>query len=510
MVLLGELSLWIALLMAIWCAVVSLAGGIGGRRELVISGERAAVATLAFTALAAAGLWTGLLTRDFSLAYVASRISANVPDVYAFTAFWGGPEGSMLLWALILALYTALTVWTSRAANRGLMPFVTGTLGVLLALFLGTTALAANPFARLDSIPLDGAGMLPLLQNPGMATHPPALYLGLIATAIPFAFALGALATRRIDVEWLSVARRWTLVSWLFLTIGIVLGMWWAYVEPGSVTVWARDPVANLSLLPWLTATAFLVAVFRQERRGVLRTWSLALPVATFVLTIVGAAVARGGIIGNAHGFARSPVAGVFSAFLVVTIAIGAWLLATRLGHVRAHAWQPGMAAERRRHGGYVALAGMVVFLAALAGSGFRREYDVSVTAGQHVEATDPYGGVWRFVNQGISKGRSLNRQVTSVTLEATRNGRPMGLITSEHRQYFDSHEHPVHEPSSEAGIRSGPGQDVHVTLAAAGDDSADLRITFIPLMMWVWIGGGMLALGGLMMAWPRAEGVDA
>src|SRR5687768_11737307 len=266
--------------MAIWCAVVSIAGGIGGRRELISSGERAVHATLAFSTLAAAGLWAALVTRDFSFAFVASRISANVPDVYVFTALWSGPGGSMLLWALILAVCAAVTVGTSRATNREAMPFVTGTLGVVLVLLLGSTALMTNPFARMDAIPLDGRGMSPLLQNPGMATHPPSLALGLVATTMPFAFALGALATRRLDAQWIVIARRWALGSWFFQTIGILLGMWWSYVEQRSA--WARDPVESWSVLPWLTTTAFLVAMVLQERRGVLRKWTVVLPVATF------------------------------------------------------------------------------------------------------------------------------------------------------------------------------------------------------------------------------------
>lgn len=505
MILVGELSLWVALLMAIWCAVVSIAGGIGGRRELIASGERAAHATLAFSALAAAGLWAALLARDFSFAYVASRISANVPDVYVFTALWSGPGGSMLLWASMLALCAAVTVWTSRATSREVMPFVTGTLGVVLVLLLGTTALMANPFARMDAIPLDGRGMSPLLQNPGMATHPPALYLGLIATTMPFAFALGALATRRLDAQWIVAVRRWALASWCFQTIGILLGMWWSYVEQRSA--WARDPVESWSVLPWLTTTAFLVAMLLQERGGVLRRWTVVLPVATFVVTIAAVARARGGVIEHVHSLARSPVVGVFSAFLVVTIAVSVWLLATRLADLQVPSPQPRSATKLRRRAGYLACVGGVILLAALAGPSFRGEYDVRAAAGEQFEAKDPFGRTWRFVNQGISNGRSLNRDVTSATLEAIPDGKRAALITSEQRQYLDSQEHPTHEPTTEAGIHSGLLQDVYVELVAVSGDAADFRIAFNPLVMWVWIGGAIMALGGVVAMWPRAAG---
>ena len=509
MILLGELSLWIALLMATWCAVVSIAGGVGQRRELIASGERALLATFAFSALAAAGLWTALLTRDFSLAYVASQISANMPDVYVFTALWSGPAGSMLLWASILALCAAVTVWTSRAANRDVMPFVTGTLAVVLVLLLGATALMANPFARADAVPLDGRGMNPLLQNPGMATHPPSLYLGLIVTAVPFAFALGALAMRRLDAQWIIVVRRWALLSWFFLTIGIVFGMWWAYVEQRSA--WFRDPLESLSLLPWLTTTVFLLAMVLQERRGALRKWTVVLPVATFVLTIAGVARARGGIIEHVHSLARSPVVGVISAFLVVVIAASAWLLASRLGSIGMPSLRPRPTTKLRRGAGYIAWGGGVILLAALASLPLRREYEVSVAAGQQVEAKDAYGRSWRFVNQGISNGRSLNREVASATLEAIRDDKRRGLITSEQRQYLDSQEHPTHEPVTEAGIRAGALQDVYVELSSVRDEVADIRIAFNPLVMWVWIGGAIMALAGLVAMWPGArEGANS
>ena len=226
MILLGELSLWVALLMAAWSATVSFAGGRGGRLDLIASGERALYASFAFVVLASIGLWTALLASDFSLRFVASYTSSNLPAVYKFSAFWGGQAGSMLFWCLILALYAAMAVFFNRNRNRELMPYVTGTLAIVLLFFLATTALGANPYERLDWIPPDGTGLNPQLQNPGMAIHPPNLYLGYVATTVPFAFAMAALITRRLDAEWLAAVRRWSLVSWLFLTIGITLGMW--------------------------------------------------------------------------------------------------------------------------------------------------------------------------------------------------------------------------------------------------------------------------------------------
>jgi len=337
-ILIGELSLWVALLMATWSATVSFAGGRMGRADLAASGERANYATFAFVVLSSIGLWSALLSSDFSLRYVASYTSANLPAVYKFAAFWGGQQGSMLFWCLILSFYSAIALYANRRRNRELMPYVTGTLAIVQVFFLATTAFGANPYARLDWIPPDGTGLNPQLQNPGMATHPPMLYLGYVATAIPFAFAIAALISRRLDAEWLGAVRRWSLVSWLFLTVGITLGMWWAYVELGWGGYWAWDPVENASLLPWLTGTAFLHSIMIQEKRGMLRKWNVTLVVATFLLSILGTFITRSGVIESVHSFAQSPVGSWFASFLVVAIAATAYLVTTRLKDLEARA----------------------------------------------------------------------------------------------------------------------------------------------------------------------------
>jgi len=315
LILVGELALWVGLLMAAWATTVSFAGGALRRDDLIASGRRAIYATFAMVLTASIGLWTALLSRDFSLEYVAGHISANMPNVYIFTAFWSGQAGSMLFWALILSLYSAIAVYSNRERNRTLLPYAAGTLGAILLFFLATTCFKANPFTRLDWTPMDGRGMNPQLQNPGMAIHPPNLYLGYVATAIPFAFAIAALITRRLDAEWLAVVRRWSLLSWFFLTVGIVLGMWWAYVELGWGGYWAWDPVENASFLPWLTGTAFLHSIMIQEKRGMLRKWNVVLVVVTFLLSIFGTFITRSGVIESVHSFAQSPVGSWFAAF---------------------------------------------------------------------------------------------------------------------------------------------------------------------------------------------------
>src|SRR5690349_762041 len=338
MILVGELSLWVALLMAAWSATVSFAGGQMRRADLTESGERAMYATLAMVVLASIGLWTALITHDFSIKYVASFTSANLPTVYTITAFWGGQSGSLLFWALILSIYSAIALYTNRTRNRELMPYVTGTLALILVFFLATICFGSNPFERLDFIPIDGRGLNPQLQNPGMAIHPPNLYLGYVGTSIPFAFAIAALLTRRLDAEWLSAVRKWTLISWFFNTTGIVLGMWWAYVELGWGGYWAWDPVENASLLPWLVNTAFLHSIMVQEKRGMLRKWNVTLVVSTFLLSIFGTFITRSGIISSVHSFAQSPVGKYFAGFLIASIAVTAYLVSTRLKDLRSHA----------------------------------------------------------------------------------------------------------------------------------------------------------------------------
>ncbi|MDQ3081020.1 MAG: heme lyase CcmF/NrfE family subunit [Gemmatimonadota bacterium] len=653
MILVGELSLWVALLMAIWAATVSFAGGALHRRDLIASGERAVYATLGMVMLASAGLWTALFTHDFSIKYVASFSSANLPKIYTFTAFWAGQAGSMLFWCLILAGYASLAVWSNRTRNRALMPYVSGTMAVVLIFFLATMCLGANPFERLDWIPPDGRGMNPQLQNPGMAIHPPTLYLGYVGTTVPFAFAIAALLTRRLDAEWLAAVRRWTLFSWFFNTIGILLGMWWAYVELGWGGYWAWDPVENASLLPWLVNTAFLHSIMVQEKRGMLRKWNVTLVVSTFLLSIFGTFITRSGIISSVHSFAQSPVGNWFAGFLILGIAVTAYLVTTRLKDLESKAnlesmisreaaflynnlilvgiafsvlwgtvfpiiteavrgekitvgppffnavnvplglllllltgigpliaWRRAsvgnlqrqfagpvisgvttcfillvfgmrdvaailaysfaglvtmtivqefykgvgarrrmygetvlpafgrlVARNRRRYGGYIVHMGIVVIFAAFAGLAFKKDFDVTLRAGDVRELTDPFGRKWRFVSQGVSRYDVLNRQVTAIALDVSRDGQRQGVLTSEKRQHVDSRGAPTFEPSTEVGIMESLRQDVYVVLAGVGaDDAAEMRITFNPLVVWVWIGGALMAIGGLIVMWPQAR----
>jgi cytochrome c biogenesis factor len=515
-ILIGELSLWVALLMAIWGATVSFAGSSLGRRDLIASGERAIYATLAMLVLASLGLWTAIFTHDFSFKYVASFTSANLPAAYLLASFWAGAPGSLLFWSLILSIYSTIAVWTNRTRNRVLMPYVSGTLAVVLVFFIARMCLGANPYERLDWIPPEGQGLNPALQNPGMVIHPPTLYLGYFATTIPFAFAIAALMTRRIDADWLSAVRKWAMLAWFFNTAGILLGMWWAYVEPGRGGHWAWDPVQNASLLPWLVNTAFLYSVTVQEKSGMLRKWNVTLVVITFLLAILATFITRSGITSSAHP--GSPIGNWFPALFVIAIASTVYAVNTRLkdlevtGEVESPTSVQGSSADlfarnRRRYGGYILKAGVVVLLFAFAGLTFRKKTDLTFKPGDSRDVTDPYGHKWTFVSQGISRYDVLNRQVAALVLDLSRDGQAAGVMSSEKRQYVDSRGEPTFDPSTEAGIQTSPGEDIYVVLAAVRpDDSAEVRVTFNPLAVWVWLGGALITLGGMIVMWPRAR----
>jgi cytochrome c-type biogenesis protein CcmF len=304
---------------------------IGLRRRdprLLRGGLRYVWLVLAGAVLAAAAMQFALLTHDFSLEYVARNGSRSTPLLFTITGMWSALEGSILLWALVLAGY--LAVMAKRFKDRAADPMVAWATIVGLAVaafFFILMAGPANPFRVVSGpTPLDGPGPNPLLQNhPLVAFHPPMLYLGYVGFTIPFAFALAALVTGRLGEGWLVETRRWTLFAWGFLTAGIILGAWWSYEVLGWGGYWAWDPVENASLLPWLTATAYLHSVMVQERRGMLRVWNLSLLVATFSLTILGTFLTRSGVLESVHAFSESAIGPMILTFfgLIVAVSIG-------------------------------------------------------------------------------------------------------------------------------------------------------------------------------------------
>ena len=330
MTLLGQFALWTAFLVGVWGSWLAFSGRWQDRPELVGTITRTTYALLLCLAVAAAALWVGIIGHDFNIEYVAAYTSRNLPDGYLVSALWAGQKGSLLFWAVVLSLFGALAQWLTSRRYADLLPYVAGVTSIVVVFFVAVMLFSANPFDRLAFTPADGRGLNPQLQNVGMMIHPPMLYLGYISITVPFAFAIAALMARRLDTGWLHAIRKWTLVSWLFLSVGITLGMWWAYVELGWGGYWAWDPVENASLLPWLTMTAFLHSVMIQEKRGMLRRWNMWLIIGTFLLSIFGTFITRSGIIASVHSFTQSNVGYFFLAFLIVVGVLSFTLLYTR------------------------------------------------------------------------------------------------------------------------------------------------------------------------------------
>ena len=652
MTVLGSLGLWIAFLVGIWGALAGFVGGRQGRRDLEQSARHAVFAMCAALWVAVAALEWALFQHDFNVEYVASYTSRNLPIFYTWSALYAGQKGSLLFWASVLSLFGSLAMVLTSRRHRALLPYVAGVVCTVATFFISVMLFGqANPFHRLAYTPLDGSGLNPQLQNPGMVFHPPMLYLGYISITIPFAFAMAALLSKRLDVDWLVAIRKWTLLSWLFLSIGICLGMWWAYVELGWGGYWAWDPVENASLLPWLTMTAFLHSVMVQEKRGMLKKWNLALIIGSWLLSIFGTFITRSGVISSVHSFTQSNVGyfflffliaaatasftvygrrlpllaaetklesmvsreasflfnnllfvgiafsvlwgtlfpilselvqgtkvtvgppffnqvniplglallgltgigpliawrraslpnlqrqfavpvtvGVFTAlvllvggmrdfYALMAIALGAFVAATvvqefargtRARHRQydepyALALGRLLGRNRRRYGGYIVHTGMVILFIAFAGMAFKTETEATLRPGESTVLKSPYGWTYTFTHLGVSQYDALNRQVTAATLEIARDGKRLGVLTTEKRQHVDGLGRPTFQPSTEVGIRSDLREDLYVVLAGLvnGTEQAVFRFTINPLVWWVWYGGMIVALGGLIVMWP-------
>ncbi|RTR28661.1 heme lyase CcmF/NrfE family subunit [Deinococcus radiophilus] len=332
--LLGQLSLLLALLFGLgglWQAVV--AGRTGDPRPAQ-SAAHAIAAVFGFVTISVGALLAAMIGSDFSVRYVAEHSMASSPLWIKITGLWGALEGSIMLWLWLLSLYAVIL--TRTACKDSLRPWVFSAMLFNLLFFIGVCATIASPFTPLATIPTDGAGPNPALQNHWMmAVHPVLLYLGFVGLAVPFAYAVAALITGRLSDHWVSAVRRWTLVAWGFLTLGIVSGGWWSYETLGWGGYWAWDPVENASFIPWLLATAFLHSIQIQERRGQMRGWNVWLIVLAYASTVLGTFLNRSGIVQSVHAFAGGPVGGVFFGFLAVLLLGGIALAAWRAPRLR-------------------------------------------------------------------------------------------------------------------------------------------------------------------------------
>jgi len=317
-----------------------LAAVVGARRRLpplVESSRTAAYSLLAMVVAANAALMLAILSNDFSIRYVAENSSLNTPVFFKVLSLWSAHEGSLLLWNLVLAGYLAAIAFRFRAKPPETLPWALAVMYAVSLFYLFLVMVLSRPFASIAEVPADGRGPLPLLQNHWlMAVHPPFLYLGYIGFSVPFAFAMASLITGQVSDWWVRITRRWTLVAWGFLTVGLTLGALWSYAVLGWGGYWAWDPVENVALLPWLTATAFLHTSMVQERRGMLKLVNLALAVTTFSLTTFGTFLTRAGVVASVHAFTKSLVGPAYLAFLLLVLAAGFGLVALRSQQLRS------------------------------------------------------------------------------------------------------------------------------------------------------------------------------
>lgn len=329
---LGYFSVLLAFVTAVYAAIASLYGHKTNNWRWVESARNATLLTLPLVLLASALLVTSIVRNDFSLDYVWRVSSIEMPTYLKYTALWGGQAGSLLFWNLLLAAFTATAMARKWDEQRQLMPYAIMVGSFTQIFFLGLTAFVENPFARIASavIPLNGNGLNPLLRHPGMIIHPPMLYLGFTGFTIPYAFAMAALISGKLDDTWIRTTRRWTLVAWLFLSLGLILGGRWAYDVLGWGGYWGWDPVENASLIPWLSGTAFLHSVMIQEKRDMFKMWNLFLIILTYLLVLYGTFIVRSGVISSVHAFAQSAVGPLFFGFIAIMFIFSAYWLTMR------------------------------------------------------------------------------------------------------------------------------------------------------------------------------------
>jgi cytochrome c-type biogenesis protein CcmF len=334
---LGSALLALAFLTAIFAAVAALIGRDGDRRWVEIS-RRAVYGLFALLTVCVLLIEIAFANDDFSFNIVQQHSSIETPAFYKLAAMWSSQEGSLLLWAWVLSIASSLALFATRNRLREIVPYATAVMAGIAAFFTGLMLFAGgvNPFARLSPAPADGIGLNPLLQHPSMMIHPPMLYSGYVAFTIPFAFAVGALITRRLDAAWIRSTRRFALIAWALLGFGLLLGARWSYTELGWGGYWAWDPVENAALMPWLMGTAFLHSIMVQEKRGMLKVWNACLIVATFSLALLGTFLVRSGVLQSIHAFGASTV-GPYILGLIAVVLIGSTaLIVSRLDDLRS------------------------------------------------------------------------------------------------------------------------------------------------------------------------------
>ena len=492
------MAMWIALLMAAWAFTVYAVGTTRDRHDLIESGDRAIHAVLGMTLLASAALVAGLIGHDFTIRYVAVYTSVNLPQPYLVPAFWTGAHGSLLFAAVALAVVSTVLLFTSGRERRIEMQLLV----LLLTLLLAPLCIGFNPLARLDWVPVDGIGMHPQLQSTGAVLYPPLLYIAYACYAVSAVLVIAGAMRRKIDGDGLATITRWTIVAWVFNSLGMTAGIWWVYHEPSRAARWALFPLESGALLPWIASSVFLCVTVFQRSRGRISPWTATLVPAAFLLAIAAGVLSVPTSQVRPGEVARSPFFIALSVLIVGTIVSAGGFLSSRLRTIET------IARPARRYA--LALAGIALAMLAapIAGTAFRIERDLVIEASRPAAMTDGSGARWTIGSQGLSSYNVLNRQVTALALDIEREGVPLGLISTETRQYVDVQGAPVFQPSSEPGIRSSIREDIYVVLGEiAADDSATLHVAVNPLMIWLWLGGALLPVGVVALTWtPRPK----
>jgi cytochrome c-type biogenesis protein CcmF len=633
----GQLALALALCLSLVQATLPLLGAARGRADWMALARPAAAGQFVFVAIAFGALEYALLTDDFSVSFVALHSNSALPDFYKATAAWGGHEGSMLLWIAVLAVWTMAVAAGSRSQPQEFTSRVLGVLGIVSAGMIAFAFVTSNPFTRLLPAPVDGNDLNPLLQDPGMIFHPPTLYLGYVGVAVPFAFAVAALLTGRLDKDWARWTRPWTVVAWMFLTGGITLGSWWAYYELGWGGWWFWDPVENSSFMPWLMTTALLHSLAVTERRGIFKSWTVLLAIAAFSLSLLGTFLTRSPVMISVHAFASDPTRGLFilgllglfsggalllyalrarnleaeggfklvsreafllgnnillviatclvlfgtlyplfidalglgkisvgppffnvmfllpmlpliallgigmhagwrmmpgdalirrlrwpalaaviigiaapfvifgtaSALTLLSLSLALWVcISSLLDPVRRLVWRTGAPLTRGQVGMYLAHFGVGVFmLGATVASAYNLELDVSARPGDTVEA-----GGYEFVFESMRKVEGPNFVADEGQFELRSDGEVVAQLAPQIRVYQVQQ-----EPMTEAAIDTNVLRDVFVALGEPlGDDAWSLRLQVKPLIGFLWLGSGLMALGGLIAITDRRYRVAA
>jgi len=333
----GHFSLILAMLVALVLGVLCVAGGQRGRADWMALARPGAQALWLLAALSFVCLTYAFYTNDFSVSYVAQHSNTKLPDIYRIAAVWGGHEGSLLLWLVMLCSWMMAISLFSRQLPDVMVSRVLGVMALIAAGFLMFMLFTSNPFLRLADIPADGRDLNPLLQDPGLVFHPPMLYMGYVGMSVPFAFSIAALLNGRLDAAWARWTRPWATAAWICLTIGIAMGSWWAYYELGWGGWWFWDPVENASFLPWLVGTALIHSLAVTEKRGLFRNWTIMLSLIAFSLSLLGTFLVRSGVLTSVHAFASDPKRGVFILlFLALVVGSSLVLFAARSGKVRS------------------------------------------------------------------------------------------------------------------------------------------------------------------------------